>query len=101
MHELWHRAAPLARVGLVFAGLALFAVIALVFGLVAMVLWNWIMPDVFGLRPLTYWQAWGLVLLAHILFKSPGGRRHGPPGRRRLHERYDRPPGAEAPAANA
>ncbi len=101
MHELWHRAAPLARVGMIFGGLALFAVIALVFGLFVMILWNWIMPEVFGLRPLSYWQAWGLVLLAHILFKSPGGRRYGPPWRARLHERYGRPPGAEEPAANA
>ncbi len=48
--------------------MTLFAVIALVFGLFVMLLWNWLMPEVFGLRPLTYWQAWGLVLLAHILF---------------------------------
>jgi hypothetical protein len=100
MHELWHRARPLARVGMIFGGLALFAVIALVFGLFVMLLWNWLMPEIFGLRALSYWQAWGLVVLAHILFKSPGRGRHGPPWRARLHDRYGKPAG-EAPAADA
>ena len=30
------------------------------------------MPDIFGVNEVSYWQAWGLVLLAHILFR--GGR---------------------------
>ena len=49
------------------------AALALVFGLIVMALWNWIMPIIFGLPTITYWQAWGLVLLAHILFKGPFG----------------------------
>ena len=39
-------------------------------GLVVMLLWNWLMPDIFGLKRLTYWQAWGLMILCHILFKG-------------------------------
>ncbi|WP_319562345.1 hypothetical protein [Marispirochaeta sp.] len=46
------------------------AFLALVFGFVVMLLWNWLMPQVFGLSAITYWQAWGMVLLTHILFKS-------------------------------
>ena len=42
------------------------------FGWVVMLLWNWLMPDIFGLKRLTYWQAWGLLILSHILFKSFG-----------------------------
>jgi hypothetical protein len=42
------------------------------FGWVVMLLWNWLMPDIFGLKRLTYWQAWGLLLLSHILFKNFG-----------------------------
>jgi len=99
MHDFWHRARPLARVGMIFGGLALFAAIALVFGLFVMWLWNWLMPGLFGLKELSYWQAWGLVVLAHILFKGSGHDRHGPPWRTRMHERYDRPPGEGAPAA--
>ena len=42
------------------------------FGWVVMLLWNWLMPDIFGLKRLTYWQAWGLLVLCHILFKGFG-----------------------------
>jgi hypothetical protein len=49
------------------------------FGLIVMLLWNWLMPDIFGLKRLTYWQAWGLLILCSILFK---GFRSGNSGRR-------------------
>jgi hypothetical protein len=42
------------------------------FGWVVMTLWNWLMPDLFGLKKLTYWQAWGLFILAKILFGGCG-----------------------------
>jgi len=42
------------------------------FGWVVMLLWNWLMPDIFGLKRLGYWQAWGLLILSHILFKGFG-----------------------------
>ena len=35
-----------------------------------MLLWNWLMPEIFGLKELTYWQAWGLMILSCILFKG-------------------------------
>jgi hypothetical protein len=95
MHELWKRARPLARVGLVFGGLAVFAVIALVFGLFVMWLWNWLMPGLFGLKTLSYWQAWGLVVLSHILFK--GGPGHGPHGHHCGH-RHEKDESPEATA---
>jgi len=31
-------------------------------------LWNWLMPDIFGLKVINFWQALGLNLLASILF---------------------------------
>jgi hypothetical protein len=65
---------PFLRVGMIIGGVVLAAALALLFGLLVMVLWNWIMPEVFGLPPLTYWQSWGIVLLAHILFKAGGHR---------------------------
>jgi len=34
-----------------------------------MVLWNWIMPLIFDLPEITFWQACGLQLLATLLFK--------------------------------
>jgi hypothetical protein len=34
-----------------------------------MLLWNWLMPDLFGLHYITFYQALGLNLLVNILFK--------------------------------
>lgn len=34
-----------------------------------MLLWNWLMPAVFGLPALTFWQTAGLIIICHILFK--------------------------------
>jgi hypothetical protein len=42
------------------------------FGWVVMLLWNWLMPEIFGLKRITYWQGWGLLLLSTILFKGMG-----------------------------
>jgi hypothetical protein len=57
--------------GILFAigGIGLLAL----FGLVVMLLWNWLMPEIFGLKQLSYWQAWGLLVLCSILFKNWGG----------------------------
>ncbi len=48
---------------------------ALLFGVVVEHLWNWLMPSIFGLRAITFWEAFGLLLLAKILFG--GIHRHG------------------------
>jgi hypothetical protein len=34
-------------------------------------LWNWLMPTLFGLHPITFWQALGLIGLSWILFRGP------------------------------
>jgi len=63
----------------------LFAVIAVaVFSAAVMGLWNWLMPALFGLRLMTFWQALGLLVLSRILF----GRLGGGPGRWRMHGRH-------------
>lgn len=54
-------------------------------GYVVMALWNWLMPPIFGLHTITYWQAYGLLILSKILF---GGLRGGG-GRHRCHGRND------------
>jgi hypothetical protein len=47
----------------------LFAVVAaLALTFVAMTLWNWLMPPVFGLHVITFWQALGLLVLGKLLF---------------------------------
>jgi hypothetical protein len=40
------------------------------FGLLVMALWNWLMPEIFGIKRVDFWQACGLLLLASILFKG-------------------------------
>lgn len=34
-----------------------------------MLLWNWVAVAVFGAVAITYWQAWGIYLIAYILIK--------------------------------
>lgn len=43
---------------------------ALLFGLPTMWLWNWLMPTLFGLVKIGFWQALGLNALTGILFRS-------------------------------
>jgi hypothetical protein len=50
------------------AGFAGFLAIIALFGACVMSLWNTLMPDIFGLPHLNYWQATGIMLLARILF---------------------------------
>ena len=59
--------------------LAVFAGIFVGFCFSVRELWNWLMPAIFGLPHIGFWQALGLLLLSRILF---GGTR-GWPGHRR------------------
>lgn len=49
---------------------------AFLLGYVVMCLWNWLMPALFGLAIITYWQAFGILILSKILFGGFRGR-HG------------------------
>jgi len=83
----------------IVGGVMLGAVAAFFFGIFVKLLWNWLMPDIFGLGTITYWQAWGLVLLAHILFKTGHHNPAHPHGKeqwkakfqRKFHERCREP----------
>lgn len=78
--------------GLWFGRLLMFLVLALIviagFGQAVLQLWNWLMPAIFALPVITFWQAVGLMALCWILFGGlRGGRgmsrgwRHGWEGR--------------------
>ena len=69
-------------VGLVILGVLAAAAFALAFGWFVMLLWNWLMPAIFGLGAITYWQAFGLVVLAKLIFGAVGGGRGGHHDRR-------------------
>jgi len=53
---------------LLIVGLIVLAAILLALPL--QLLWNWLMPNLFNLPVITFWQALGLNMLAGILFKS-------------------------------
>ena len=50
---------------------------AALFGFVVQYLWNWLMPDLFGLPVITYWKALGLLILSKILFSGFGRKGYG------------------------
>ena len=59
------------------APLAILGILLFVFigGEVVQLLWNWLLPPLFGWRQITFWQALGLLALCRILFGGFGG--HG------------------------
>ena len=65
-------------IAMVFAGIFIAATMGLVLGFGLRWLWNALMPEIFGLPPITYWQAVGLFVLSHLLFK---GHHHCGPSR--------------------
>jgi hypothetical protein len=90
----FHEGGVMRIVGCTFVGIFVAAFFALVFGLAVKALWNWIMPAVFGLAVITYWQAFGIIVLSKILFSGIHPHhdhdRHGPPfvRRRRSYDRW-------------
>ncbi len=71
--------APLA-----ILGLALFLFVG---GEVVKLLWNWLLPPLFGWRTITFWQAFGILALCRILFGHHGWRGHRGHNRERMRER--------------
>ena len=72
-------------------GIALLVVIVIAaFGQAVPQLWNWLMPSLFSLPALTFWQAVGLLALSWILFGGwRGFPRHGGYWRHRMRERWE------------
>lgn len=76
-HNSHGRQRSVARVvALVVSGIVIAVVFAFIVGLVVKALWNWLMPELFGLHEITYWQAFGLVILAKIFFGGFGSDHH-------------------------
>ena len=88
MRKKWMILAPI--------GLAIFVAVG---GAVVMQLWNWLLPTLFGLRQITFWQALGLLALCRILFGGGGGfggrGLHRPNFRRKMAERWEKLPPEE------
>ena len=56
-----------------FAGFGIMLAMCAVFGFAAMLLWNALLPHIFGLQEINYPQAVGLLVLARLLFGGLGG----------------------------
>jgi len=48
----------------------------MLFTFIVMSLWNAILPDVLGVKVISFWQALGILVLSKILFSGFGGLRH-------------------------
>lgn len=83
MNEKLARMPKLTRL-LLFAPLAILGMMLFVFigGQIVLHLWNWLLPPLFGISQITFWQALGILVLSRILF---GG--FGMSGSQRSHSR--------------
>lgn len=61
----------------VLAGMLLSLIFGLIFGYFVMLLWNNLLPSIFGWKEITYWQGAGLVIMFRLLFGSHGYNKHG------------------------
>ena len=59
------------------------------FGEIVMHLWNWLMPALFGLKMITFWQGLGLLVLARILVGGLGGGSNNSKSRKRSGPRWE------------
>jgi hypothetical protein len=66
MRKKWIFIVPAAIIGI-----TLFMVIG---GEAVKLLWNWLLPPLFGWHAINFWQALGILTLCRILFGRMGGR---------------------------
>jgi hypothetical protein len=82
MRRKWMFIVPAALLGI--------ALVAFIGGEMVRLLWNWLLPPLFGWREITFWQALALLTLCRILFGGKGfhgGRRRYPSFRHRFADR--------------
>lgn len=85
--------------GLFFLKCALLiALFVAVVGWVTLLLWNWLVPELFNGPAINYWQAIGLLVLSKILFWGFGGKHHhneagkAPYWKHRFYEKFSNMP---------
>ncbi len=86
MNERWNSLTKLTKV-IIFAPIAILGMTLFIFigGEIVMLLWNALVPPLFGLPTISFWQALGILVLCRILF---GG--FGMHGSQRSHSRGDK-----------
>ncbi|HEY9000606.1 MAG TPA: hypothetical protein VIM89_04595 [Mucilaginibacter sp.] len=76
------------RKKLIFVPFLIVGILALI-SYIVMLLWNNLLPDIFHVTTITYWQAAGLLILSKILFGFGGPKgRGGAPWMRHKMERF-------------
>ena len=55
----------------VLSNVAFGVTVSLVIAYPLMILWNGLIPAVFGLKTITFWDSFGLYLLSDLLFRNP------------------------------
>lgn len=77
----------LKKIGWIIGGVILAVFLAFIFGYFVMHLWNWIMPAIFGLPVIDYWMAFGIIILARLIFGGLGNGHHKDNGNKSSHHR--------------
>lgn len=77
----WAQRSAGAKMMFIAAAIVIVPALFALFTAVTMWLWNWLMPVIFNLPVITFWQAAGILILSRILFRGGGhghrmGRRH-------------------------
>lgn len=58
----------ISRVLIIISALAMYTFVSVVLSIPVLLLWNWLMPTIFGITKITLGQAWGISLLCGLLF---------------------------------
>lgn len=58
----------ISKVLIIVSVLAMYAFVSVVLSIPVLLLWNWLVPTIFGITKITLGQAWGISLLCGILF---------------------------------
>ena len=69
----WETYHPAKKIVLIIGGVILGVGIAILVGFIIMWLWNGLMPKIFNLPLITYWQGLGLALLGRLILGGFGG----------------------------
>jgi hypothetical protein len=77
VHHHHHHSRVSRIIMMVIGGVVVASVFALLFGWLVMLLWNWLMPSLFSLTTISYWQGFGIVLLSKLLFGGFHTPAHG------------------------
>lgn len=76
----------IAIIAMAIGGMAIAVLVAFVFGFAVQWLWNWLLPDLFGWKTISFWQAIAVIVLARLIVGGIGG--HGRHGLHRHHGRF-------------